>query len=87
MRNRSDETFSIKQHTFGSWSAFAYVLALQKRGYLMDAGTTKDYLEDLIQQVNKLEVQFRTLNAVIVQLQEERDNFRALWIAEKQRHR
>ena len=53
----------------------------------MDAETTKDYLEDLIQQVNKLEVQFRTLNAVIVQLQEERDNFRALWIAEKQRNR
>ena len=54
---------------------------------MMDAATTKDYLEDLIQQVNKLEVQFRTLNAVIVQLQEERDNFRALWIAEKQRNR
>jgi hypothetical protein len=53
----------------------------------MDQGTMKDYLEDLVQQVNALEVQFRTLNAVIVQLQEERDNYRALWIAEKQRSR
>jgi hypothetical protein len=83
MRSRSDETFSIKQHTFGSWSTFAYVLALQKRGYLMDAGTMKDYIEDLVQQVNALEVQFRTLNAVIVQLQEERDNYRALWLASR----
>jgi hypothetical protein len=50
----------------------------------MDAGTTRDYLEDLIQQINALEVQFRTLNAVIVQLQEERDNYRSLWLeAEK----
>ena len=49
----------------------------------MDAGTTKDYLEDLIEQVNALEVQFRTLNAVIVQLQEERDNYRALWLASR----
>jgi hypothetical protein len=49
----------------------------------MDAQTTKDYLEDLVQQVNALEVQFRTLNAVIVQLQEERDNYRALWLASR----
>ncbi len=49
----------------------------------MDVQTTKDYLEDLIQQVNALEVQFRTLNAVIVQLQEERDNYRALWLASR----
>jgi hypothetical protein len=50
----------------------------------MDAGTMKDYLEDLVQQVNALEVQFRTLNAVIVQLQHERDNYRSLWLeAEK----
>jgi prefoldin subunit 5 len=49
----------------------------------MDAGTTKDYLEDLIEQVNALEVQFRTLNAVIVQLQEERDTYRALWLASR----
>jgi hypothetical protein len=45
----------------------------------MDAQTTKDYLEDLVQQVNALEVQFRTLNAIIVQLQEERDNYRAMY--------
>jgi hypothetical protein len=83
MRNRSDETFSIKQHTFGSWSAFAYVLALQKRGYLMDAQTTKDYLESLIEQISHLESQFHTLNAVIVQLQEERDNYRNLWMASR----
>jgi prefoldin subunit 5 len=49
----------------------------------MDAGNTKDYLEDLIEQVNALEVQFRTLNAVIVQLQEERDTYRALWLASR----
>jgi len=49
----------------------------------MDVQTTKDYLEDLIQQINALEVQFRTLNAVIVQLQEERDNYRALWMASR----
>jgi prefoldin subunit 5 len=49
----------------------------------MDAQTTKDYLEDLIEQINALEVQFRTLNAVIVQLQEERDNYRTLWLASR----
>jgi hypothetical protein len=49
----------------------------------MDAATTKDYLEDLIEQVNALEVQFRTLNAIIVQLQEERDTYRALWLASR----
>jgi hypothetical protein len=53
----------------------------------MDNVTMKDYLEDLVKMVEDLEVQFRTLNAVIVQLQEERDNYRALWIAEKQRTR
>jgi hypothetical protein len=49
----------------------------------MDTGTMKDYIEDLIQQVEGLEVQFRTLNAIIVQLQEERDNYRALWLASR----
>jgi hypothetical protein len=53
----------------------------------MDNVTMNDYLEDLVKMVEDLEVQFRTLNAVIVQLQEERDNYRALWIAEKQRTR
>jgi phage shock protein A len=42
----------------------------------MDAGTMKDYIEDLIQQVNALEAQFHKLNAVIVQLQEQRDQYR-----------
>jgi len=50
---------------------------------MMDAGTMKDYIEDLIQQVEALEVQFRTLNAIIVQLQQERDNYRALWLASR----
>ena len=49
----------------------------------MDAQTTKDYLEDPIKQINALEVQFRTLNAVIVQLQMERDNYRDLWMASR----
>ena len=49
----------------------------------MDVQTTKDYHEDLIEQINALEVQFRTLNAVIVQLQMERDNYRALWMASR----
>ena len=53
---------------------------------MMNDGTMKDYIEDLIQQVNQLEAQFHKLNAVIVQLQEERDNYRALWIAAKQRN-
>jgi prefoldin subunit 5 len=49
----------------------------------MDAQTTKDYLESLIKQISHLESQFHTLNAVIVQLQEERDNYRALWLASR----
>jgi hypothetical protein len=53
----------------------------------MDNVTMKDYLEDLVKMVEDLEVQFRTLNAVIVQLQEERDNYRALWVSEKQRNK
>jgi prefoldin subunit 5 len=47
----------------------------------MDAGTMKDYIEDLIQQVNTLEAQFRKLNAVIVQLQEQRDQYRRMYEA------
>jgi hypothetical protein len=47
----------------------------------MDTSTTRDYIEDLIIQVEALEQQFRTLNTVIVQLQQERDNYRALWLA------
>jgi len=42
----------------------------------MDAGTMKDYIEDLIQQVNTLEAQFRTLDAIIKQLQQQRDHYR-----------
>jgi phage shock protein A len=43
---------------------------------MMDAGTMKDYIEDLVQQVNALEAQFHKLNEVIVQLQEQRDQYR-----------
>jgi hypothetical protein len=49
----------------------------------MDNVTMKDYLEDLVKMVEDLEVQFRTLNAVIVQLQMERDNYRDLWMASR----
>jgi hypothetical protein len=42
----------------------------------MDAGTMKDYIEDLIQQVNALETQFHKLNEVILQLQQQRDQYR-----------
>jgi flagellar capping protein FliD len=48
---------------------------------LMDAGTMKDYIEDLIQQVNTLEAQFHKLNEVILQLQQQRDKYRALYEA------
>jgi flagellar capping protein FliD len=45
----------------------------------MDAGTMKDYIEDLIQQVNTLEAQFHKLNEVILQLQQQRDIYKALY--------
>jgi hypothetical protein len=44
----------------------------------MDKVTMKDYLEDLVRMVEELETQFKTLNAVIVQLQAERDAYREL---------
>jgi flagellar capping protein FliD len=47
----------------------------------MDAGTMKDYIEDLIKQVELLEEQFRKMNAIIVQLQEQRDQYKALYEA------
>jgi hypothetical protein len=53
----------------------------QKEGRLMDAGTMKDYIEDLIQQVTLLEEHFRKLNAVIVELQEQRDQYRRMYEA------
>jgi outer membrane murein-binding lipoprotein Lpp len=49
----------------------------------MDNVTMEQYLEDLVKMVEQLETQFKTLNAVIVQLQEERDNYRALWLASR----
>jgi flagellar capping protein FliD len=44
----------------------------------MDGTKMKEYIDDLIQQVNDLEVQFHKLNAIIVQLQEQRDAYREL---------
>jgi hypothetical protein len=45
----------------------------------MDTGTMKDYIEDLIQQVTLLEEHFRKLNAVIIELQSQRDRYRAMY--------
>jgi hypothetical protein len=42
----------------------------------MDTGTMKDYIQDLIEQVNTLEAQFHKLNEVILQLQQQRDQYR-----------
>lgn len=44
----------------------------------MPVQPTQQYLEDLIRMVEDLEIQFKTLNAVIVQLQAERDAYREL---------
>ena len=44
---------------------------------------TEQYLEDLIKMVEDLEIQFKTLNAVIVQLQTERDSYRELALGRK----
>jgi hypothetical protein len=45
----------------------------------MDNVTMEGYLENLVKMVEDLETQFRTLNAVIVKLQEERDYFKDLY--------
>ena len=44
----------------------------------MDTQPTQQYLDDLVRMVEDLEIQFKTLNAVIVQLQAERDAYREL---------
>ena len=44
----------------------------------MDTPTTQQYLDDLVRMVEDLVIQFKTLNAVIVQLQAERDAYREL---------
>jgi hypothetical protein len=46
----------------------------------MDNGTMKDYIEDLIQQVNTLEAHFRALEKVMKQLQDQRDLYLDLWL-------
>ncbi len=45
----------------------------------MDMGTMKDYVDDLILQVNTLEGQFRTLEAIIEQLKEQRDIYKTMY--------
>jgi hypothetical protein len=46
----------------------------------MDAGTAKDFIDDLMLKIEDLEIRFRTLNAVIQQVKKERDDYRALWL-------
>jgi hypothetical protein len=45
----------------------------------MDAGTMKDYLEDLIIKVGEMEQQFIALGKIITQLQDQRDAYKALY--------
>ena len=45
----------------------------------MDMTTMKDYVDNLILQVNTLEGQFRTLEAVIEQLKQQRDIYKELY--------
>ena len=45
----------------------------------MDAGTMKDYIEDLIIKVGEMEQQFTALGQIIKQLQDQRDAYKALY--------
>ena len=45
----------------------------------MDAGTMKDYLDDLIIKVGEMEQQFNALGEIIKQLQVQRDAYNALY--------
>ena len=45
----------------------------------MDAGTMKDYLDDLIIKVGEMETQFKALGEIIRQLQDQRDAYKALY--------
>jgi flagellar capping protein FliD len=45
----------------------------------MDAGTMKDYIDDLIIKVGEMETQFNALGEIIKQLQEQRDAYKALY--------
>jgi hypothetical protein len=45
----------------------------------MDAGTMKDYIEDLIIKVGEMETQFTALGEIIVKLQDQRDTYKALY--------
>ena len=45
----------------------------------MDAGTMKDYLDDLIIKVGEMEQQFKALGEIIRQLQDQRDAYKALY--------
>jgi hypothetical protein len=46
---------------------------------MMDAGTMKDYLDDLIIKVGEMEQQFNALGEIIRQLQDQRDAYKALY--------
>ena len=45
----------------------------------MDAGTMKDYLDDLIIKVGEMEQQFNSLGEIIRHLQDQRDAYKALY--------
>jgi hypothetical protein len=45
----------------------------------MDAGTMKDYLDDLIIKVGEMEQQFNALTEIIRQLEDQRDAYKALY--------
>ena len=45
----------------------------------MDAGTMKDYIEDLIIKVGEMEQQFTALGEIIKRLQDQRDAYKALY--------
>jgi hypothetical protein len=46
---------------------------------MMDAGTMKDYIDDLIIKVGEMEKQFNALGEIIVKLQDQRDAYKALY--------
>ena len=45
----------------------------------MDAGTMKDYIDDLVIKVGEMEQQFTALGEIIKQLQDQRDAYKALY--------
>ena len=45
----------------------------------MDAGTMKDYIDDLVIKIGEMEQQFTALGEIIKQLQDQRDAYKALY--------